>query len=75
MAVFVTRPAGGISLNAGQREMLADHNGKYLAFESVEQAVAFLKEQGVDETGLEFPSVPIKKARKRHASKKHTARD
>ena len=61
MTVTVTRPAGGIALNAGIREYLLDREDIVMEFVSKEQAVEYLRSHGLDDlTGLEF--VEVKKA-------------
>ena len=61
MTVTVTRPAGGIALNAGIREYLLSREDNVMEFVSKEQAVEYLHSYGLDDlTGLEF--VEVKKA-------------
>ncbi len=56
MTVTVTRPAGGITLNAGIREYLLDQEDNVMEFADREQAVEYLHSYGLDDlTGIEFP--------------------
>jgi len=49
MAYRITRPAQGISLNAGQPEYVLDGEGKVMDFPTKEDAMSFLEDNGVDD--------------------------
>jgi hypothetical protein len=61
MSVNITRDGGGISLNAGLREVLRDAQGKDIVFDDEAQAKDFLRsgcgfeEEDID--CMEFPEV------------------
>jgi hypothetical protein len=55
--VMVSRPAGGICLNASIREYLLDYDGNPKRFATVDAAKRFLRDMGFsddDMVGLEF---------------------
>lgn len=53
MPFFVSRPHGGITLNAGIREELTDADGNTLYFDSIKKAEEFLIANGVDADELD----------------------
>ena len=62
LKVNVTRPAGGITLNAGIRENLLDDQGKPMVFDSESVARAWLKGHNVSDDEIatyEFPLASV----------------
>jgi hypothetical protein len=60
MSVNISRPAGGIGLNAGIREYLLDDNGQPRVFENEANAISYLRGFGFSDDeliGIEFPVV------------------
>lgn len=53
MSIVITRDAGGISLNAGIREVLRDGTDEMI-FDNKELAIGFLKSIGFTEEDIEF---------------------
>lgn len=51
--IAVTRPAFGISLNAGHPEYLLDAENEVMLFDSVERAKDFLMQNGIEEDELD----------------------
>jgi hypothetical protein len=49
MPYRITRPAEGISLNAGQPEYVLDGEGKVMDFPTEEDAKEFLSDNGIDD--------------------------
>lgn len=54
MSICVSRPAGGISLNAGIPEFLCNTDGSLRTFESKEDAVEYLEQHGLENSDIEF---------------------
>lgn len=52
--IIVTRPAGGICLNAGIREVLLNDDGTEMEFETKQDAISFLDRNEYSINEVEF---------------------
>lgn len=52
--IIITRPAGGIWLNAGIREVLLNEDGTEMEFETKQDAISFLDKNNYPIDEVEF---------------------